>query len=88
MKLQTQFGVTISLATICRTLWLMGCTRQVVRNVALRQSEVLRARFMAEVSVYSPEMLIWIDESGCDRRCSTRKYGYSLQGYRPVKEDF
>ena len=23
--------------------------------------------------------------SGCDRRCSTKKYGYSLQGYRPVR---
>ena len=40
---------------------------------------------MAEGSVYSPEMLIWIDDSGCDTRCSTRKYGYSLQGYRPVR---
>ena len=43
MKLQTQFGVTVSLATICRTLRLMGCTIQVVRNVALEQSEILRA---------------------------------------------
>ena len=30
-------------------------------------------------------MLIWIDESGCDMCCSTRKYGYSLQGYQPVR---
>ena len=29
-------------------------------------------------------MLIWIDESSCDRRNSTRKYGYSVRGIRPV----
>lgn len=25
-------------------------------------------------------MLIWIDESGCDRRDSIRKFGYSIRG--------
>ena len=39
---------------------------------------------MAEVSEYNPSMLIWIDEDGCDRRNSTRKYGYSDLGIRPV----
>ena len=28
-------------------------------------------------------MLIWIDESGCDRRHSTRKWRYSLRGMPP-----
>ena len=84
-KLQARFGETVSLSTICNTIHLMGFTRQVVRSVALQQSELMRAKFMAEVSVYSPEMLIWIDESGYDRRCSLRKYGYGLRGIRPVK---
>ena len=32
----------------------------------MQQSDALRARFMAEISVYDPDMLIWIDETGCD----------------------
>ena len=28
-------------------------------------------------------MFIWIDETGCDRRNCTRKYGYSLRGITP-----
>ncbi len=39
---------------------------------------------MAEVSVYNPSILVCIDESGCDRRNSIRKYGYSVRGIRPV----
>lgn len=79
-KFLEKFGVSISAATFCRTLKRMGCTRQVIRHVATQQSEELRARFMAEVSVYDPAMLLWIDESGCDRRDSIRKYGYSVRG--------
>ena len=25
-------------------------------------------------------MLVWVDESGCDRRNTIRKYGYSIRG--------
>ena len=74
------FGVHVSAATICRTLRFMGCTRQAIRQIALQQSEVLRAQFMAMVSMYDPRMLIWLDESGCDRRHSMRKYAYSIRG--------
>ena len=35
---------------------------------------------MAEVSNFDPNMLIWIDETGSDRRNEIRKYGYSLKG--------
>lgn len=35
---------------------------------------------MAEVSVYDPVMLVWLDETGCDRRNTIRKYGYSIRG--------
>ena len=79
-----RFGVSVSVATFCKTLKYMGCTRQVMRHVALQQSDELRARFMAEVSVYDPSMLIWIDESGCDRRHSKRTRAYSLRGITPV----
>ena len=61
----------------------MGCTRQVIQHVALQQSDDQRAGFMAEVSAYAPSMLIWINESGCDRRNIIRKRGYSLRGITP-----
>ena len=58
----------------------MGCTRQAMHRVALQRSDALRARFMAEISVYGLHMFVWLDETGCDHRHSTRKYGYSVRG--------
>lgn len=67
-KLFDKFGVPVSVPTICRTLRSMGCTRQSMHKVALQRSDIARARFMAQVSVYDPAMLVFLDESGCDRR--------------------
>ena len=35
---------------------------------------------MEEMTVYNREMVIFVDETGSDRRDSIRKYGYSLRG--------
>lgn len=58
----------------------MGYTRQSMHHVAIQRSDMLRAKFMAEVSAYDPSMLIWLDETGCDRRHTICKYGYSIRG--------
>ena len=34
---------------------------------------------MADVSVYDPSMIIWLDESGSDRRNSMRDFAYTLK---------
>ena len=80
-KFCNRFGVWISVPTICRTLKNMGCSRRVIRHIALQRSDELRAEFMAEMSLYDADMLIWIDESGCDRRNSARKYAYTIEEY-------
>ena len=51
--------------------------------IALQRSESLRIQFMAEVSMFSADMFIWIDETGSDRRKEIRRYGYSLRGIPP-----
>ena len=38
---------------------------------------------MANISAYYPEMLIWIDESGWNRRNAIRLFRYSIRGMRP-----
>ena len=73
-------GVEVSVSTICGTLKFMGCSWQAMCCVALQRSDQLRANFMAQISVYDPTMLIWLDETGCDRRHMIRKYGYTIRG--------
>ena len=79
-ELYVLLGVDVSVPSICRTLKHMGCTRQVMCRVASQRSDTLRAQFMAQVSVYDPSMLVWLDETGTDARNTIRKYGYSLRG--------
>ena len=83
-KFSDLFGVNVSVSTICRTLRIMGCCRRVIRHVALQRSDESRARFMADILVFDPYMIIWLDESGCDRRNSMRKFAYTLRGFPPV----
>ena len=48
--------------------------------MALQQNAASRAQFLSDISVYEPEMLLFIDETGSDRRNSIRRYGYSIVG--------
>ena len=76
-------GTWVHVSTICRTIKQRGFTRKKVQSIALQQSETKWIQFMSEISVYDPDMLIWIDETGSTRRNSIRSYGYSLRGTRP-----
>ena len=40
---------------------------------------------MAEMSTFDPDMLVFIDETGCERRHSIRQYGYALRGITSVQ---
>ena len=77
-ELSSVLMVEIDISTICRFLHDCGFTRQKLRHVALQQDQFLRQKFIVDVSLYDPEQLIFIDETGFDRRNLQRKYGYSI----------
>ena len=76
-------GTYVSPSTICRTIKQHGFTRKKMETIALQRSEAKRIEYMAEICMYDSDMLIWIDETGSDRRKEVRKYGYSLRGMSP-----
>ena len=53
--------------------------------VALQCDDKLRGRFMAEASIFDPDMLVWVDESGFKRKNTIRTYGYGIRGL-PAKD--
>ena len=71
-------GTSISESAICRFLHKNNFSHKKLQRVARQRSEDLRAQFYSDCSLYSPEMLVFIDETGCDRRHGMRKFGYSL----------
>ncbi len=79
-ELLKETGAEVSLSTVCRFLHRNGFSRQRLRIVASQRDDFLRAQFVSDVSIYEPEMLIFLDETGSDKRDCIRKYGYSLRG--------
>lgn len=62
-----------------------GFTHQKLCIVALQRDTVLRQTYIQDVSVYTPDMLIFLDETGADRKDTVRRYGYSMRGL-PIKK--
>ena len=74
-----QTGTDVSLSSICNFLCKQGFTRQKMTRVAIQRSDELRAKFRENMSIFSvPQMFVFIDETGSDRRDCLRKIGYSL----------
>ena len=71
-------------STICRFLHSQGFTRQKLQIVAKQRSDFERAVYVMELSVHKPNMLVFLDETGCDRRNAMRRYAYSIRG-KPAK---
>ena len=59
-----------------------------MKYTALQRDMQLRSQFVSDVSVYNPDMLIFLDESGLDKRDGMCQYGYSLRGRPPVCQRF
>ena len=81
-------GTRVSPPTVCRILHKHGLTRKKIQQVALQRSAITRAKFMADMQFFHTNQIVWLDETGCDRRDQIRKYGYSLRGERPVCHRF
>lgn len=76
--------VDVSESAICRFLHKSGFSRQRLKIVATQQDEFSRQLYISDMSIYSSEMLIFVDETGADRRNMIRKQGYSIRGM-PLK---
>ena len=72
-------GNLVDMATICRVVKRMRMSRQKIKHIALQQSEILRIQFAAEMAAIDSSIVLWIDETGCDRRNALRKYGYGIR---------
>ena len=86
MELANTLLLEVDNSTICRFLHASGFTRQKLRYSAIQRDEYLRQKFILDLSVYTPEMLVFLDETGADQRNLLRKYGYSMRGKPAQKQ--
>ena len=86
--LQSTSGVHVNISTIWHVLKRLGFTHKKIKQLPLQRSEEARMEFMAEISAYDPSMLIWLDETGSNKRNAVREYGYALRGMAPRNYTF
>jgi transposase len=83
--LYQKFGRRISERSIGRTLRSIGWTRKTIRRIAQQRDADLRDHYLHRISQYKSYQLIFVDESGCDRREGYRRWGWSPKGSSPVQ---
>ena len=76
-------GTSVDCSTICRSLKRLGFSRQQMCHIAVQQSDHERIEFWAEIATFEPNMFVWLDEMGFNKRNGLRKYGYGLRGLPP-----
>ena len=76
-------GTSVDCSTICRSLKRLGFSRQQMCHIAVQQSDHERIEFWAEIATFEPNMFVWLDGTGFNRRNGLRKYGYGLRGLPP-----
>ncbi len=60
-----------------------------ISKQALERNADLRAQFRCRIArMYTPEQLVFVDESACDRRTTYRGHAWAMKGTAAVRKAF
>ena len=79
------FGIHVPECNISRALASIGWSKKTARQKAKERNPDLRDRYMHEISEFQSYQLVFVDESGCDKRAGIRRTGWSPLGITPVQ---
>ena len=80
-----KFEVLVSPSTITRALHSIHWSKKRPRRVADERDADLRDFHLHSLAVFKSEHLVFVDESGCDKRIGFRLTGWSLLGTSPIQ---
>lgn len=63
-------------------------TLQITKHALERCAEARAAYIIHIGNHYTPEQLVFVDESACDRRTTNRGYAYAIRGHRAIRKTF
>ena len=82
-EIRCTLGLELTESAVCKFLSEIGFRCQQLATFALQRDDLLHQQFVADVSLYVRDTLIFIDETGTNRTDTVCKVGYSLRG-KPV----
>lgn len=80
-----EFGTQATTSSIRRALISKNWSKKVARQKAREQNQDLRDCYLHNLSDFRSYHLVYIDESGCDKRVGFRKTGWSPLGTAPIQ---
>jgi transposase len=80
-----EFQTLVTTSSIRRALVAKGWSKKTARNRAKEQNADLREYYLHSLSEFHSYHLVYVDESGCDKRVGFRRTGWSPLGQAPVQ---
>ncbi|KAI2734408.1 hypothetical protein DTO013E5_9997 [Penicillium roqueforti] len=80
-----EFRMLATTSSIRRALTFMGWSKKTTRQRAKEQNAELRELYLHNLSEFESYHLVYVDESGCDKRIGFRRTGWSPLGVAPVQ---
>lgn len=80
-----EFDVSIPKSTISGALHRKGWSKKTARQKAKERNVDLRDNYCHPISEFCSYHLVYVDESGCDKRIGFRRTGWSPLGTTPVQ---
>jgi transposase len=80
-----EFDVFVSTFSISRSLKAIRWSKKAAQQIAKEQNAELRDFYLYNLTQFQSYHLVFIDESGCDKRIGFRRTGWSPHGVAPVQ---
>ncbi len=79
------WGITVALSTLSNALKIMKINRKCLKREALERSQECRNLYFLDVSQFTHEMLVFLDESAANEHTMHRKRGWAPYGISTVR---
>lgn len=83
--LYDEFDVLVNVSAVSRALKSIGWTKKASRQIAKERNADLRDYYLHNLCAYRSYHLVYVDESGCDKRIGFRRTGWAPLGVAPVQ---
>lgn len=80
-----EFGKRVTFQSISRALASVRWSKKAARQIAKERNADLRDFYLHNLSSFMSYHLVFVDESGCDKRAEFRRTGWSPLGVTPVQ---
>lgn len=80
-----EFNINVSTCSIRKSLASIGWSKKTAQQKAKERNQDLRDEYLHNISEFHSFQLVFVDESGCDKRVGFRRTGWSPLRVAPVQ---